>query len=121
MRLLQLQFRRILDRHDAPGISAEELAAAEAASTVDTAIREGRVLAVARERWIAVVRAGGADRFRELISGMRAVPVRQSKAKEKGDVVRLLDKSDPTVVAMRAAGIPDSKIAARLAARAKEV
>jgi hypothetical protein len=101
---------------------AEELAAAEAASTVDTAIREGRVLAVARERWIAVVRAGGADRFRELISGMRAVPVsRQSKAKEKGDVVRLLDKSDPTVVAMRAAGIPDNKIAARLAARAKEV
>lgn len=114
------------------GEDPEKVAAAEAerkereaVTAVDDAIKAGRVAAAVREKWLAVARSS-VEQFAELTAGLRAFPAaRQAKAGETkarhAPAPAELDPTDPLVVAMRGAGIPDDRIASRIAARSKEI
>ena len=106
----------------------EELAAAEATKreaaaveAVDAAIARGNVSPVARDKWLTVARASGGAAVAELTKNLRAFPARQAKPAEalKGSL-RMLDKTDPYVVALRGAKIPETEIERLMAARTKE-
>lgn len=100
----------------------------EAAEAVDEAIKAGRVRAAARDEWLKVARSS-VEQFAKLTSGLRAFPAaRQAKAGESAArhtdsaaAARAIDPKDPYVVALRAAGLSDSKIASKISARSKEI
>lgn len=120
----EAEARAMPPAEDPEKMAEEEKAKAERAAVdaVDLAVKEGRILASTREKWLTVARASGADAFRDLTKGLRAFPgARQSKPAETIVSQRALDKDDPYVRALRAAGLTETKIAARLAARSKEI
>ena len=104
---------------------AEAKREAEIKTALDTAEAEGRILKSTREGWEKVARASGIAVFTKLTAGLRSIPTRQvlkrGEASPTPATKRALDKNDPYVVAMRAAGLSDEKIAARLAANVKEI
>lgn len=88
-------------------------AAQLAASAVDDAIKTGRILATARDKWIEVARLD-LPRFRELAATMRAVPGRQAERKEVSPAAsgQLLSGEDVShiVKTMRSAGVSQDAI-----------
>lgn len=109
--------------------SEEELAEKEAAErearaaeAVEAAIARGNLSASTREKWIPVARSRTPEEFAAMVKNLRAFPARQAKPAEAAKVsLRMLDKTDPFVVAMRAAGVSETEIERRIAARAKEI
>lgn len=108
--------------------SEEDLAAkaqaereAVASELVEDAIARGKIYPATRDAWMSVARSDP-EKFTQLTKNLRAVPQRQAKPAEAIKTsARMLDKKDPYVVAMRAAGVADAEIERRLAARAKEI
>lgn len=116
--MAEAEARAAADAETSTKKAAADAAAREAEiqNALDVAIRDGRILAASRARFEKVARDHGVESFRSLISGLRAIPTRQTAARAEAPKPAALDPKDPRVVAMRGAGMTDNAIAAHLAA-----